>query len=172
MPTYVYDALHSPRSIRLLRLRRSDFDLEAPAITGELNETSLDDCPKYNAISYTWGHPTPTVPIQCSGRTLLVTQSCAQALRRLMRASFSQVVWIDGVCINQTSISERNQQVKLMGEIYRRAKKVLVWLGPATDGSDMAIDWLKKLLYSNLTGSFAREVANLHGKVDPRFDRD
>jgi hypothetical protein len=39
------------------------------------------------------------------------------------------LLWIDGVCINQTDILERNRQVQLMGEIYSRASCVLIWLG-------------------------------------------
>ena len=38
-------------------------------------------------------------------------------------------LWIDAVCINQEDVLERNQQVMLMGEVYRRASAVLSWLG-------------------------------------------
>jgi hypothetical protein len=37
--------------------------------------------------------------------------------------------WIDAICINQTRISERNHQVRLMSDIYKSATFVLVWLG-------------------------------------------
>jgi hypothetical protein len=44
-------------------------------------------------------------------------------------------LWVDAICIDQKkdkdSTWERNQQVKLMGEIYVKAVRVLVWLGPA-----------------------------------------
>jgi hypothetical protein len=37
--------------------------------------------------------------------------------------------WIDALCINQKSNKERGHQVQLMGDIYSRASKVVVWLG-------------------------------------------
>jgi hypothetical protein len=45
-------------------------------------------------------------------------------------------LWIDRVAINQAKTTERNQQVGLMGDIYKPAFVVLVWLGPA-DGSTL-----------------------------------
>lgn len=42
-----------------------------------------------------------------------------------------EYIWIDAICINQSSLSERAQQVPIMDRIYRQAQKVIVWLGPA-----------------------------------------
>ena len=41
----------------------------------------------------------------------------------------SRVVWIDAICINQTDIEERSQQVEMMGLIYSKAVRNLIWLG-------------------------------------------
>ncbi|KAF2647075.1 hypothetical protein K491DRAFT_699856 [Lophiostoma macrostomum CBS 122681] len=38
-------------------------------------------------------------------------------------------IWIDAICINQDSHSERNSQVAIMDRVYRQAQKVLIWLG-------------------------------------------
>lgn len=38
-------------------------------------------------------------------------------------------LWIDALCIDQSNISERSQQVAQMGQIYKSASTVLVWLG-------------------------------------------
>jgi hypothetical protein len=38
------------------------------------------------------------------------------------------MVWIDALCINQTDLKERSNQVTLMTEVYKRAVKVLVCL--------------------------------------------
>jgi hypothetical protein len=43
--------------------------------------------------------------------------------------------WIDAICINQSAISERNHQVRLMSDIYKTAQAVLVWLGPSCEGA-------------------------------------
>jgi hypothetical protein len=38
-------------------------------------------------------------------------------------------LWIDALCINQESVSERNAQVAIMRDIYKAAKRIVVWLG-------------------------------------------
>jgi hypothetical protein len=49
-------------------------------------------------------------------------------------------MWVDAICINQGDISERNQQVAIMHEIYRSASQVLVWAGSDNgDRIDVAI---------------------------------
>jgi hypothetical protein len=45
---------------------------------------------------------------------------------------------VDALCINQADVFERNQQVNMMGRIYKRAESVVVWLG---DEGEDAILW-------------------------------
>jgi hypothetical protein len=40
-----------------------------------------------------------------------------------------RVLWVDAICINQEDVLERNSQVALMGDIFKRATLVRVWLG-------------------------------------------
>lgn len=40
---------------------------------------------------------------------------------------------MDAICINGIDMNERGAQVRLMGDIYRGAKRALVWLGAATN---------------------------------------
>ncbi|KAK1826000.1 heterokaryon incompatibility protein-domain-containing protein [Podospora conica] len=50
-------------------------------------------------------------------------------------------LWIDSLCINQQDTAEVSQQVLLMGDIYNRCRKTIVWLGP--DAKDLcAIEWV------------------------------
>jgi hypothetical protein len=51
--------------------------------------------------------------------------------------------WIDQICINQTDLLERNDQVQEMGAIFSRASLVLAWLGPEDATSDAAISILQ-----------------------------
>ncbi len=37
------------------------------------------------------------------------------------------VLWIDAICIDQSSIQERNHQVTMMGSIYSQAACVYSW---------------------------------------------
>ena len=54
-------------------------------------------------------------------------------------------IWIDALCINQDSIPERNAQVALMRDIYTQASRVVIWLGPGDETSDLAIDVFRRL---------------------------
>lgn len=138
-PSYRYFPLASPRLIRLLALRPAFTD--AQPIICSLKEVSLDDydgkgaSPRpYEALSYTWGARTGTIPILCDGKTLLVTPNCESALRHLRQMFKDRLLWIDAACINQQSVEEKNVQVPLMGEIYSAATRAVIWLGPGLPG--------------------------------------
>ena len=38
-------------------------------------------------------------------------------------------MWIDALCIDQTIIQERNEQIHRMPAIYQRATRTIAWLG-------------------------------------------
>lgn len=48
--------------------------------------------------------------------------------------------WVDALCIDQSNIAERNSQVAKMKDIYGRSTKIIAWLGPADDTTDLAVD--------------------------------
>ena len=58
-----------------------------------------------------------------------VTDNLFNALSRLRRRFKMRILWVDRLCINQTDMDERGQQVSMMGRIYREAKCVNIWLG-------------------------------------------
>ncbi|KAK2773589.1 heterokaryon incompatibility protein [Colletotrichum kahawae] len=78
---------------------------------------------------------------------LHVTTSCAMALRRLRLAEATRTLWVDAICIDQSSVAERNHQMTLMTRIYHAASRVIVYLGePAlNDDSDAVMDWVQDL---------------------------
>jgi hypothetical protein len=49
--------------------------------------------------------------------------------------------WIDAICIDQSSITERNHQVSLMGDIYSKAMWVVAWLGCNEDMVNFVRVW-------------------------------
>lgn len=53
---------------------------------------------------------------------------------------FNFCIWIDGLCIDQDNIGERNAQVQRMRGIYKKAKQVSIWLGPEGSDSNLAMD--------------------------------
>ena len=122
---YKYQTFPTPRSIRLVR--------QTPGNTkgnwlGSLLVADLVHDPEYFALSYCWGDTQKLKPIMCDEATIIVTESAFGMLEVFCKNP--EPFWIDSSCINQGDISEKNQQVSLMAEIYQKAQRVAVWLGP------------------------------------------
>ena len=126
---YRYSPLPSTdKTIRLLFVHPAK-SMDDPIIC-DMHQTRLGSGREYAALSYTWGDPILNRRIICGGRKLPVTQHLDTALRRF-RATTWWIIWVDAVCIDQSSISERNHQVSIMRNIYTQAKTVFVYLGEA-----------------------------------------
>lgn len=93
----------------------------------------LDIAPRYEALSYTWGHAEPRDYVICNGVRKSVTPTLGSALRRLRLTDRTRVVWIDAICVNQDDVAERTQQVRLMKDIYTLTSRVIIWLGADED---------------------------------------
>jgi hypothetical protein len=145
---YQYSPLsQARREIRLLHLipgkpfARIAVALETVVLKGLGN-------PYYEALSYTWGsakNPAEILVERSFRRTIKVTRNLYEALQHLRREDQTRTMWVDAVCINQTDLEERSQQVAIMTEIYKSASQVLVWLGPEADNSDVAFRCLYTL---------------------------
>jgi hypothetical protein len=109
---------------------------------------------EYEAISYTWGEPNPAqVAFVVSGSegerlpgaplTIDIGSNLACALRYLRDPISPKRLWIDAICINQNNIAERNEQVLRMRDIYKYARRVLVWLGEEAQDSKLALDTIR-----------------------------
>ena len=103
----------------------------------------------FEALSYCWGDLKDTATItlhheQCAsrdhnlcsasepesvGQVFNVTKTLARALRYLRYEKKERTIWIDALCINQGSIKERNYAVSFMGDVYRCATSVAIFLG-------------------------------------------
>ena len=92
-------------------------------------ETDLHENVEYEALSYVWGDPNVTRPISCGSTQLNVTVNLFAALLAVRSCSYPRLLWVDAICIDQKNIKERDQQVRIMGDIYSQAKQVLIWLG-------------------------------------------
>jgi Heterokaryon incompatibility protein (HET) len=99
------------------------------ALECSLRILPLDENPDYEAISYVWGMSTRNQTILCDGGELRITQSLANVLKRMRLRSEPRALWADSICINQEDGKEKGHQVALMGQIYRAAKRALVYLG-------------------------------------------
>jgi hypothetical protein len=133
---YVHTPLTDSFSTRILLLEPAVAPT-AP-LRCSLQEVSFCSNPEYSALSYSWDAQTPCCPIECDSGILHITSNCQAALQRLRKEHDECRLWIDGICIDQASLIERNQQVALMGEIYKRAKSVIVWLGEGDPATEIA----------------------------------
>lgn len=124
---FLYDRLDASQ-IRLIQLEPGALgaplycDLQAVPL-GRATGT-------YLAISYTWGGVEPSVPIQCNGGIFKVTENLNDALHRIRDRVRARLVWADAVCINQQDNDEKACQVPMMGQIFQKAKQVVIWLAP------------------------------------------
>ena len=158
--SFTYPSLALPNSIRMLKLRGTPFQ-ESP-LDCQLLEISLDKPPKYEAISYSWDGQSPSCEIICNERKLLVTKNCVAALQRFRPKSplKHRLLWIDGICINQHSTEEKNQQVRLMPDVYRSASCVLVWLGSPPSAKSWEADAFRLLKQAGELAQKRRSTTN------------
>ena len=170
MVPYEYSALNESASeIRLMTLLpgRSEDDI---SITIETVVLTKKHTPRYEALSYVWGSKEDPVDIvvkaaelahreifslldpntqrwleACSLGTISVTQNLATALPYLRQQDKPRVFWIDAICVNQQNQAERGHQVKRMAAVYSMASQVIVWLGPKSQYSTLALHALDDL---------------------------
>ena len=98
----------------------------------------------YEALSYTWGTPIFQERIYINGSSLPVTQNLKVALYSLRLEDAPRLIWIDAICINQKDVEERNVQVLRMRDIYQKAKRTVVFLGPSNAASDDAMNFINE----------------------------
>ena len=87
----------------------------------------------YEAISYSWGWPGRDHEIRCSGKSIKVPPSLADALQYLRSSTDSRILWCDALCINQDDADEKASQVRKMFIIFKLATCVIGWLGKEDD---------------------------------------
>lgn len=141
------------REIRLLKISLpAVLDSSNPMPRLEIEHTPLDSAPQFKALSYCWGSPNQpsfkapigNVKANQGVETELpfvsLTESLAEILMYLPRHCLSSdqttsYIWIDQICIDQSKNGEeeKTSQIGLMGEIYSKAERVLIWLGPGPD---------------------------------------
>lgn len=166
LPGYPYEPLDTTSGeIRVARVVQYGED-EEPSLRLELKRFPRNYCPSYAALSYCWGEPRDEVPVRINGALFSIQKNLYDflariALRRSTRPDVdfvSQIVvnmlrsddsqywfWIDAICINQDDHVEKGREVSRMNKIYAAANAVPLWLGPAYEESQKAIE----LLFAN-----------------------
>lgn len=129
----------------------------------------------YETLSYCWGQGAHRSRIYCEGQYLEVTENLHLALRRLRLQETERVLWIDAVCINQEDVLEKERQVSIMCDIYRKSERTVVWLGEDYDNSIRAMQMLHRMndVYSERYDGNLKELAAilLDDNLPPQFSK-
>lgn len=139
---YTYRRFSDSREIRLIRLTHNEAD---DVLSAVIENVSIDTNPDFVALSYVWGPQEPSTPILFGKSELRIGLNLDRVLRLLVRQGWSDKLYVDRLSIDQDSLDERAQQVLLMGEIFGKAKMVLVWLGDATSNTKLAFETISSL---------------------------
>jgi hypothetical protein len=137
--------------------------------------------PEYVALSYCWGPadgPKHSILlshcIQGFGRAsasvngwYTIRENLFAALCQLRSIDRARRIWTDALCINQEDDGEKSAQVANIGLIFKEARRVIAWLGPASDDSDRAMEVLRNI--GNQVEWNAREgyLVAKEGATDP-----
>jgi hypothetical protein len=94
---------------------------------------------QYEAVSYAWEslEKPHSINIHKKG-DVAITDSLFDLLRHFRYTHRHRKLWVDGVCIDQANVSERNHQVAMMADIFSASLKVLVWLGAGASTDSIA----------------------------------
>jgi hypothetical protein len=167
MQRYKYDRRLKENEIRLLEIARHPEDNK---LQGRIRIYNLvEEKPRYEALSYLWGPSGPEVPKFPIGRqepVFDVFENLYKALHRILSLTDEgdyRTLWIDQICINQEDTVEQKSQVLLMGEIYKRAHDVLVWLGDPPPGL------LNVAGYLNQIPGIVKKIERNVARIGPNF---
>ncbi|TGO25876.1 hypothetical protein BPAE_0071g00480 [Botrytis paeoniae] len=151
MDSYQYQPINLGRpSIRLLQLYKGHW---SDKIQGHFISAWFDDPDSfmpYSALSYAWGYIDKVEEVIIDGARIKVTFNSHMALQHLRSEEEDQIFWIDALCINQENVHEKIHQIRQMGDIYKKAEKVVVWLGRGTEETDLVMDAMKRLRKASL----------------------
>lgn len=130
-----------PGHFRLLQLARPDTAGNDDQPVCQVSVHAFEKCPPYIALSYAWHEPLAFTEngsgdhaqVVLDGRIVQATPNLVYALRHLSSQHGEEdggYLWVDALCIDQSSDAERTSQVSMMHQIYHKATAVHVWLGP------------------------------------------
>ncbi|KAI0381327.1 heterokaryon incompatibility protein-domain-containing protein [Hypomontagnella monticulosa] len=115
-----------------------------------LESHSLENPPPYIAISYCWDPSSARRGMFLDKNSFSVSETVLEVLNQVQASQHAtntkQLLWIDQICINQDDPAEKVDQIYRMGEIYSKAEKVFIWLGPTANNSDLALENMPRML--------------------------
>lgn len=122
----------------------------------------------YEALSYCWEGNNRSNLIALNGCELGVTKNLYAALQHIRDRQIPRTLWIDAICINQDDndgeFGEKTKQIPLMGSIYAKAGRVIVWLGDGREDGEKALQWINFLA--------SRENISTGGFMEDQLPKD
>jgi len=163
MDRYKYSPV-APGEIRLLSLSLTADDELCASIRHVPFDT--EDPVVYSALSYVWGLSGFTVSMKCDGAILHITPTLDEALRQIIKLGDAESLWVDQICIDQQNEQDRSQQVRIMNNIYKCARKVIAYLGPSKPSTPSAVDLITRV--GKIATGMAGDVFRWdNGQYDP-----
>jgi hypothetical protein len=123
--------LHQNDAIRLIEVYPPDG---SGMISATIVDTVLSESPFYHALSYEWGPAGREEEILLNGRPIKIRKNLHGFLS-IWCVDDVRMLWVDALCIDQNDVKERNRQVAMMGDIYKTATSVILWLGQKSNDS-------------------------------------
>ncbi|KAI9666657.1 MAG: hypothetical protein M1821_004593 [Bathelium mastoideum] len=151
---YAHQPLSGPRTIRLIKHnpnpQRTSWVDGSVLNHFVIEERSLDEPGlQYVALSYAWaewGSGNVDAPLtlgtEREGSVLLVTSNAWMAVNTM---ATSLPLWVDQTSINQNDDKEKEEQIKLMGDIYSKCWVCAIWLGPELGDSNAGFQFAQEL---------------------------
>lgn len=169
MPT-VYSPLPDDH-IRLLIVQPGAFQDDistslVPHYLGDESDAKRHAGP-HEAVSYVWGSPELTKSIRCDEHEIQVTENVDVLLRHLRLPDAPRRLWVDAICINQTDLAERSQQVLMMGKLFSAAMRVLIWVGPDDEETAVVVE-----LFTKWQARAPRDIGNKPWILPLKENRD
>lgn len=124
---------HSPLTVQTQEMRllkvlplRSTSGL----VCCEMRHARLDDTAdvSFDAVSYMRGPEVPLRKILVNDRPFSVRPNLSGFLEVARETRPNQWLWIDALSIAQTNGDEKQHQIRLMRDVFRSAKRTLIWL--------------------------------------------
>lgn len=150
---YEHKRLERPTTVRLIKIMREKINGE---IACKIFQADREEVPvtKYQALSYLWGNQNPRRQIYLQEnnegwRSFALHENLWQFLDHAwQKEMFDTPFWTDRLCLDQSDHDEIAQQVLLMGEIYSKANRVVVWLDIGHYDLELilkALEWKNRL---------------------------